>query len=253
LSAGTGTQEHRYFGWQERTPPGVSAPFEELRRMMSGEDYDSLLDHDGREGSEREGKPAHGLLLWPWLILLGLLTIGVGVAGALTVGWRRAETAAGIAKANGDDAMQEAAPRAGLDRSIPYRIQTCMTRSPAQLFSKAAPRWLLRFCLILVTPTAGQGEKKGMSGDPNQLRQSAPDLAHLDPLSTEVQEWLDKAHEAVKRLDEVEGVILRMHQRYLLDPAEKIVASQEIVDTIDRAVRTSELISRTGTARKLTQ
>jgi hypothetical protein len=75
-----------------------------------------------------------------------------------------------------------------------------------------------------------------------------PDLAKLDPLSTEVRAWLDRAHEAVKAVDKAEGVILRMHQRYLLDPAEKIVASQEIVDTIDRAVRTSELMRRTGVA-----
>jgi hypothetical protein len=60
---------------------------------------------------------------------------------------------------------------------------------------------------------------------------------------------LDRAHEAVKRVDQAEGVILRMHQRYLLDPAEKIVASQEIVDTIDRAVRTSAIMKRVGVAR----
>jgi len=85
-----------------------------------------------------------------------------------------------------------------------------------------------------------------MAGELDQLRRSVPDLAKLDPLSTEVREWLDRAHEAVKEVDKAEGVILRMHQRYLLDPAEKIVASQEIVDTIDRAVRTSELMRRTG-------
>jgi len=39
-----------------------------------------------------------------------------------------------------------------------------------------------------------------------------------------------------------------MHERYLLDPTEKIVASQEIVDAIERAARTSELIRRTGVA-----
>ena len=88
-----------------------------------------------------------------------------------------------------------------------------------------------------------------MSGNLNQLRQSAPDLAHLDPLSTEVREWLDQAYDAVKRVDEAEGVILRMHQRYLLEPAEKIVASQEIVDTIDRVVRTSAILKRVGVAR----
>jgi hypothetical protein len=89
-----------------------------------------------------------------------------------------------------------------------------------------------------------------MAGELDQLRRSAPDLAKLDPLSIEVREWLDRAHDAVKQVDKAEGVILRMHQRYLLDPAEKIVASQEIVDTIDRAARTSELFRRTGVARK---
>ena len=36
---------------------------------------------------------------------------------------------------------------------------------------------------------------------------------------------------AVKRVDRAEAVILRMHERYLLDPAEKIVASQEVRDS----------------------
>jgi hypothetical protein len=92
-----------------------------------------------------------------------------------------------------------------------------------------------------------------MSGNLNQLRQSAPDLAHLDPLSTEVREWLDQAYDAVKRVDEAEGVILRMHQRYLLDPAEKIVASAEIVETVDRAVRTSAIMKRVGVAQQPTR
>ena len=88
-----------------------------------------------------------------------------------------------------------------------------------------------------------------MSGDLNQLRKSVPDLARLDPLSTEVQDWFDRAYHAVKRVDRAEGVILRMHQRYLLDPTEKIVASQEIVHTIDRAVRTRAMMERVGVAR----
>jgi hypothetical protein len=92
-----------------------------------------------------------------------------------------------------------------------------------------------------------------MSGNLNPLRQSAPDLAHLDPLSTEVREWLDQAYDAVKRVDEAEGVILRMHQRYLLDPAEKIVASAEIVETVDRAVRTSAIMKRVGVAQQPTR
>ena len=74
-----------------------------------------------------------------------------------------------------------------------------------------------------------------------QLRRSVPDLAHLDPLSNAVQDWLDRAYDVLKRVDQGEGVILRMHQRDLLDPAAKTVAGAEIVRTIDRAVRTSAL------------
>jgi len=89
-----------------------------------------------------------------------------------------------------------------------------------------------------------------MAGEIDQLRRSAPDLAKLDPLSTQVCEWLDRAHDAVNRVDKAEAVILRMHQRYLLDPAEKIVASAEIIETLDRAARTAALMSKTGGPRQ---
>jgi hypothetical protein len=83
-----------------------------------------------------------------------------------------------------------------------------------------------------------------MSNELEQLRRTVPDLAHLDPLSVDVREWLDRAGKAVRRLDDAEGIVFAMHQRYLLDPAEKIVASAEIVATIDRAIRTSALLRR---------
>jgi hypothetical protein len=55
--------------------------------MMDAEDYGGFPDDDVKDdGSDGESRPAHRLLPWPWLILLGLLTIGVGVVGALTVG-----------------------------------------------------------------------------------------------------------------------------------------------------------------------
>ena len=88
-----------------------------------------------------------------------------------------------------------------------------------------------------------------MAGALDQLRRSAPDLAKLDPLSTEVCEWLDQAHEAVREVDKAEAVILRMHQRYLLDPAAKIVASAEILDAVERAAKTSAVLRRAGVAR----
>jgi hypothetical protein len=87
-----------------------------------------------------------------------------------------------------------------------------------------------------------------MAGELDQLRRSAPDLARLDPLSSEVRDWLDRAHDAVRQVDRAEGVIFRMHQRYLLDAAEKTVASAEIVETIERALRTSRAMRSAGIA-----
>ena len=57
-----------------------------------------------------------------------------------------------------------------------------------------------------------------MSGKLEQLRRSTPDLAHLDPLSAEVRAWLDEAYAAVRRVDAVEGVILKLHEHSLRDP-----------------------------------
>jgi len=81
-----------------------------------------------------------------------------------------------------------------------------------------------------------------------RLRQSTPDLARLDPLSTEVRAWLDEAYAAVRRVDAAEGVILKLHEHSLRDPRFKAVASAEIVQTIDRARATHELMHRTGLA-----
>jgi hypothetical protein len=82
-----------------------------------------------------------------------------------------------------------------------------------------------------------------------EVRRSVPDLAYLDPLSTEVQDWLDRAYDAVMRVDQAEGVILRMHQGYLLDAAKKTVAGAEIVHTIDRTVGASALMTQADRAR----
>jgi hypothetical protein len=82
----------------------------------------------------------------------------------------------------------------------------------------------------------------------DRLRQSTPDLARLDPLSAEVRAWLDEAYAAVRRVDAAEGVILKLHEHSLRDPRFKAVASAEIVQTIDRARATDELMHRTGLA-----
>jgi hypothetical protein len=89
-----------------------------------------------------------------------------------------------------------------------------------------------------------------MSSDLEQLRRTVPDLAHVDPLSREVHEWLDRACTAVRQVDAAEAVILGIHQRYLLDPTEKVVAAEEIVASIDRAIRTGAILRRAGVPRR---
>jgi hypothetical protein len=80
----------------------------------------------------------------------------------------------------------------------------------------------------------------------DRLRKAMPDLVHKDPLSTEVREWLDRAYDAVTGVDEIEGVILRVHQQLLFNSAEKATASAEIARTIDRAARVSSILHRLG-------
>jgi len=87
-----------------------------------------------------------------------------------------------------------------------------------------------------------------MSGKLEQLRRSTPDLARLDPLSTEVRAWLDDAYAAVRKVDAAEGVILKLHEQSLRDPRFKAVASAEIIHTLDRARATHALMHRTGLA-----
>jgi hypothetical protein len=52
--------------------------------MIETEDCD-LLDCTDVD-PEDEAKPGHGALLWPWLVLLSLLVIGVSALSALVVG-----------------------------------------------------------------------------------------------------------------------------------------------------------------------
>jgi hypothetical protein len=87
-----------------------------------------------------------------------------------------------------------------------------------------------------------------MSARLEQLRRSTLDLARVDPLATEVRAWLDEAYAAVRRVDAAEGVILKLHEHSLRDPRFKAVASAEIIQTIDRARATYELMHRAGLA-----
>ena len=50
---------------------------------MWTDDYD-ILDNDGKDGTPaNRNEPEGGPLIWPWLMVLGLLVIGVGVVGAM--------------------------------------------------------------------------------------------------------------------------------------------------------------------------
>jgi len=42
-------------------------------------------------------------------------------------------------------------------------------------------------------------------------------------------------------VDKAEGVIFRMHQRYLMNPTEKTVAAAELTETLDRVARISAM------------
>lgn len=89
-----------------------------------------------------------------------------------------------------------------------------------------------------------------MANELDQLRQSTPDLARLDPLSTEVRAWLDRVYDAVNKVDRAEAVILRLHERSLSDPTRRHIASAEIARTIDRTRTTGELLQRMGVTRR---
>jgi hypothetical protein len=88
-----------------------------------------------------------------------------------------------------------------------------------------------------------------MASDLDRVRRSTPDLAHLDPLSSEVRAWLDSAYDAVRKVDRAEGVILRLHEHALSDPSQKHVASMEIAKTVERAAATSDILRRVGVTR----
>ena len=88
-----------------------------------------------------------------------------------------------------------------------------------------------------------------MADDLEQLRRTTPDLTRLDPLSEEVRSWLDRAYHVLNRADHAEATILKLHERSLLDPARKAIASDEIVKTIDRARATRQILDRVGLRR----
>jgi hypothetical protein len=75
-------------------PPPVSEDGDEDEDMRSPsptliltklgvENYDRLLEPE-RTGRRRAGKPLPVRRLWPWLIVLGVLAVGIGLLGALT-------------------------------------------------------------------------------------------------------------------------------------------------------------------------
>ena len=83
-----------------------------------------------------------------------------------------------------------------------------------------------------------------MATELDRIRKTTPDLAHLDPLSTEVRAWLDSAYEAVRKVDRAEGVVLRLHEQALSDPTRKNIASAEITKVVERTATTRALLQR---------
>jgi hypothetical protein len=52
---------------------------------MDSDDYE-LPDYDDKKASHCEDRPKRWLPIWPWLVLLGLLAIGIGAVGPLVKG-----------------------------------------------------------------------------------------------------------------------------------------------------------------------
>jgi len=104
---------------------------------------------------------------------------------------------------------------------------------------------------LIICDSTGKAGKTIMANDLDQLRRTAPDLVRVDPRETDVQAWFDQVYEAVKQVDEVEGVILRVHQGYLSDPAKKIAAAAELMEALDRAARISAILHQARLPRRL--
>src|SRR5215813_7387041 len=77
---------------RQTPPPPVSEDGDEdmsnpsptlILTKLGVENYDRLLEHE-RTGRPRAGKPRPARRLWPWLVVLGVLAVGVGILGALT-------------------------------------------------------------------------------------------------------------------------------------------------------------------------
>ena len=101
----------------------------------------------------------------------------------------------------------------------------------------------------LVPKMTDLGNHDPCASELDALRESTPDLACLDPLSSDVRAWLDRAYCALNKVDVAEGVTLKLHEHYLLDPGHKRVASEEIIKTIDRGRKTDRLMHRIGLSR----
>jgi len=69
----------------------------------------------------------------------------------------------------------------------------------------------------------------------DELIKSVPDLANVNPLASEIQAWLDRAHATLADVDWVEASILKIHAARLLERTRKDVSAAEIVETLRRA------------------
>jgi len=70
-----------------------------------------------------------------------------------------------------------------------------------------------------------------------KLIETVPDLANADPLSAEVQAWLDQAYRTLWGIRSGEARVLKSHAQQLYFPATRKTASKEIVETLRRVDR----------------
>ena len=71
-----------------------------------------------------------------------------------------------------------------------------------------------------------------------ELVRTAPDWAHVDPLSGEVMDWLDRAYDLVCEIDPIEAGAMLVHAQYLRKDVRR--HSAEIIEALRRAERKLE-------------
>src|SRR5262249_52667580 len=130
------------------------------------------------------------------------------------------------AQASGRPRRSDAARHRHHSAGCRARVQKAVLADLAgTIFFRGAAHRHLRLTMTVMVHIDDAEEKTGggknMADEFEQLRRSVPDLVRLDPLSTEVREWLDRAYDAVKRVGVAGGGDFRMDPRNRAHPAQK--------------------------------